>query len=79
MVATQDYVLARYEASTYIMLIVRPPVYCTAPWRTQSTNGGTAGGRSKTGSEPQRSGPVSSGNWADSLAILMAKNNTQRS
>ena len=35
--------------------------------------------RSKTVSEPQHSGPLSSGNWADSLAILMDKNNTQRS
>ena len=38
---------------------------------------GIARRRSKTGSEPQRSGPLSSGNWANSLAILMAKNNTQ--
>ena len=29
--------------------------------------------------EQNRIGPVSSGNWADSLAILMAKYNTQRS
>ena len=39
-------------------LIREPAVYRTAQWRTQTATGR----RSKT--EPQRSGHVSSGNWA---------------
>ena len=59
--------------------IVRPAVYRTAPWRTQTATGGDCrkAEQNRIGAATQRT--VSSGNWADLLAILMAKNNTQRS
>ena len=57
--------------------VVRPAVYHTAPWRTQTAAGGDCrkAEQNRIGAATQRT--VSSGNWADSLAILMAKNNTQ--
>ena len=59
--------------------VVRSAVYHTALWRTQTAAGGDCrkAEQNRIGAATQRT--VSSGNWADSLAILMAKNNTQRS
>ena len=59
--------------------VVRPAVYCTALWRTQTATIGDYRRAEQNWIWAAMQRTVSSGNWADSLAILMAKKNTQRS
>ena len=59
--------------------VVKPAVCLTAPWRTQTTTSGDCqrAEQNRIGAAMQQT--LFSGNWAGSLAILMAKNNIQRS